>query len=123
MGIHVFNPTTALQHGKPSKQLMQEHVKKSKLLMVLVSPSYFDSEWCRAEVEAAMEANVLTVPVYSGDDYTLRAMQDLINSEDHKEIRKFVFSQNLVDVNNTAFSLETIRNIKMVIGKVGLTPI
>ena len=37
---------------------MEEHARNSKLMLSLISPQYFDSGFCRAEILSASAANV-----------------------------------------------------------------
>ena len=50
-----------------TKDMMGRHPAGSVVLLALVSPNYFGSEWCRYEAVSAKQAGVPIIPVYSGD--------------------------------------------------------
>ena len=65
-GLEMFNQKRDLSGVDVNRQEMEDHARGSKLVLALLSPGYFGSKWCRAEVEAADKAGVTIVPVFSG---------------------------------------------------------
>ena len=61
---NIFNPKRDLAGAAVNSEAMQNHVRGSKVLLLLLSPLCFSSKWIRAEVMAALEAGVPIVPVY-----------------------------------------------------------
>ena len=115
-GLNVFNQKRDLAGAPVNKAAMKAHAVGSKVVMALLSPRFFDSEWCRAEVEAAAEAGVPIVPVYSGDDYTADTLLAIMKKErPHAEkghAVKAVFQENIIDVHNPAHNAQCISDIK-----------
>jgi hypothetical protein len=66
-GLNVFNSKRDLAGAPVTKDIMEQHAAGSVVLLALVSPGYFDSEWCRYEAISAKNAFVPIIPVYSGD--------------------------------------------------------
>ena len=65
--MYVFNQKRDFAGEHVSTGAMQRHVRASKVVLALVTPpNYFDSMYCRAEIEAAAEAGVPIVPGHSG---------------------------------------------------------
>ena len=57
--LDVFNPTTHLSHvPQIDKAAMRGAVKRSSLVVAALSDAFFESDWCAAEIEAAMEAGI-----------------------------------------------------------------
>ena len=68
---------TALLCNVLPQAAMQAHALGSKVVLALLSLGIFDSEWCRAEIEAAAAAGVPIVPVYSGEHYAANQVLEL----------------------------------------------
>ena len=58
--------------GLERRSQASEHAANSMVTLALLSPKFFDSEYCRAEVEAAAASKFCksVIPVYSGQYYT-----------------------------------------------------
>ena len=66
-GLNVFSSARDYAGSTPSKELMGQHIAGSVVLLLLLSPTYVDSPWCRHEALSAKHAGVPIIPVYSGD--------------------------------------------------------
>ena len=116
MDLNVFNQRRDLAGVEVNKAEMQAHAMGSKVVLPLLSPGYFDSEWCRAEVEAAAEAGVPIVPVYSGGSHTenqIKALLGLRSDPIKGAAVKACFKENLIDVHNPAHMNECISDLKV----------
>ena len=98
-GLRVFNPDKDLQGSTPTKDVMTAVARNSKVLLALLSPSFFNSEWCRAEVEAAAQAGVPIIPVYAGSAYSRTQIMQL--KQGGSAAVNAAFRENLIDVHNT----------------------
>lgn len=117
LGYKVFNQKRDFAGVQVSKAQMQEFAKNSTVVLALVSPQYFDSQWCRAQVEAADENGVPIVPVYSSANYSRNSMLDLMQRMDDPEVGKavkacFKRGKNLIDVHNVEHVSSVNKSIK-----------
>lgn len=85
--LNVFNPDMDMSRlnvdGGASVELMQEHVRVSKLVLAIISRggAIFKSECCRAELTAAKDAGIPVMPVYNGDKSSLQDVKDHIDGK------------------------------------------
>lgn len=70
MGATVFNQKRDFAGDKVSIQAMEKYVRQSGILIAFITPRYFDSVPCRAEVEAAAAANITIIPVHSAHHHS-----------------------------------------------------
>ena len=117
--LQVFNPTTALQHGQPTKELMQAGVCKAKVFVCILSPGYFQSPWCVAEAQAALESDIPVVPVFSGEEYGQKQILKLMDKSD--PLRSYIFQENLMDIHNTQCPEVCIGNLQTIARRFILT--
>ena len=86
------------------------------LSLALLSPGYFDSKWCRGEVEAAKEAGVPIVPVYSGEDYGKKQITSLLDNNKDDPVKAVAvsaaFGENLLDANNGEHTDQVTQNLQ-----------
>ena len=104
-GLHVFNQKRDFAGAEVTVEVMQEHVRASRVLIVLITPNFFYSAPCRAEVEAAVASGVPVIPVHSGEDHTYKHTLDWIKKEHDLVIGPavracFRKNENLIDINN-----------------------
>lgn len=85
-GWHVFQPNTDLVN--PCIDEMAAAVRESTFVVVILSPTYFDSKYCCAEATAAMKAKKPTIAVYDGDNYRCTGSPDCEVMSWKKEARK-----------------------------------
>ena len=114
-GFNVFNQKLDLAGQEVSLEEMQKHAKGSSLIIALLSPNYFESKWCRGELEAAKEAGVPIVPVYSGEDYVKKQILGLLDERDDPEKAvavKAAFVENLLDANNGEHAEQVTQNLQ-----------
>jgi hypothetical protein len=97
----VYNPTTQLSHvEKINKAAMQLAVKRSRLVIAAISEAFFASAWCEAEIEAAMEAGIKVIPVYSGDDHGAKVVDKWVAQYRRHKTFGYMFKENARDVLN-----------------------
>jgi len=116
MGLKVFNQKRDFAGRPVSIEAMQGHVRRSKLFIALITPGYFNSGPCRAEVEAAMAAGIPIIPVHSGADHSYKKILDFMLSENDLVIGQavrgcFRQQENLFDINNPAHVQTVVRDI------------
>ncbi len=74
------------------------------------------SKWCRGELEAAKEAGVPIVPVFSGEDYGKKQILGLLdqNRDDPEKAAavKAAFGENLLDANNGEHAEQVTQNLQ-----------
>lgn len=92
--FEVFEPTKDLHD--PTVREMREHVISSSVLIVIASPSYLDSRYCREELQAAKAKKLKLLPVYDGDKYVQDVVMSWKTAGD--DLASFLYSQNLVKV-------------------------
>lgn len=84
---------------------MEDGVRTADLLLVVLSPGYFESKYCRAELRAGLESGKPVIPVYDGDRYvpaTVMAWRDIAPTEEApRALRHYPYSTNLVRVIDT----------------------
>lgn len=73
--VPVFNPTTAFQRVPATKAAMAEQVRESQLVIAAMSHAFFESTYCLYEIQAAADAGIKVVCVFSGD-YTSNAQME-----------------------------------------------
>lgn len=117
-GYNVFNPKAHLrdtEEGRVTKEEMQNHVRGSKIFLMIISERYLDSEWCRAEVLAAQQAQragTKVFPCYAGEEYTRKQVLKLKRRSD--VVHDFIFSQNLNDIHNTEHGEDCVERIRAI---------
>ena len=85
--LNVFNPDVDMSRlvveGGASGELMQRHVRGSKLVLAVFSRggALFNSKWCCMELAAAREAGIPVVPIYNGDTTSLQDVKDHIDGK------------------------------------------
>ena len=106
-GHDVFNPTTHLvtEYDKVNVDAMQDAVKKSKIIFAAISEEFFNSYYCKKEIEAAKENNIKVIPVFSGDDYSKKQIDKWIRQYNGTSLG-YIFEENVRDVLNS-YSNET----------------
>ena len=107
MGVRVFNQKRDFAGAPVTIDAMTRFVRHSKVVVALVTPSFFDSAPCRAEVETAWKAGIPVVPTHSGMDHGARQILQLIDLADDPvkgQAVKACFrrGENLMDVHNPA---------------------
>lgn len=115
MGLNVFNQRRDLAGVTVNLAEMQAHAQGSRVILALLSPSYFDSKWCRGEVEAAAAAGVPIVPVYAGGSYAEKDIKKLMEARNDPErgtAIKACFKENLIDVHNPTHLSDCISDLK-----------
>lgn len=93
-GREIFEPTKDLHN--PSKVEMRENVAASDLILVIVSPSYLESEYCRVELEEARRSKKTVLPVYDGDSFVQKTALEWKTRGD--DLAEFLYSKNLIKV-------------------------
>lgn len=117
LDLDVFNPDMDMAvPGGANKELMQAHARSSALLLAIISKGapLFKSQWCRAEIRAAMEAGVPVIPVYSADDVSLRDVKAVIDGRvdglsrdaEHFSLVQYCFKEQIVEVVSTQHAAE-----------------
>ena len=61
--------------GTASSEAMADKVRESQLVISCMSPQFFKSKWCKKEIDAAADAGVKVISVFSGD-YTSNAQME-----------------------------------------------
>lgn len=123
MGYEVTSRRTVATHRKRdlagvevSKAEMCRHAVGSCVVLALLSPSYFDSKWCRAELEAASDAGVPIIPVFAGEHHTysqILGLNDALRSDSEKRAAvRAAFGENLIDVHNPSHAEDCDRDIR-----------
>ena len=107
-GAVVFNQKRDFAGAPVNRQAMESVVMASKVVLALITPSYFDSEPCRWEVEAAANAGVVVVPVHAGEHHTPHSILKMIGLRDDPikgaaARACFCRGENLIDVCNIRF--------------------
>ena len=67
LGVPVFNPTTEFMKQDASKATMGKAAADAQVVIAALSHELFRSKWCLAELQAAYNAGVKIVPVFSSD--------------------------------------------------------
>lgn len=67
--IPVFNPLEDFVGQQATVEKMEEFVAKSPLLIACLSPEFFRSKFCFAEVNAAAKHGIPVVPVVAGEEF------------------------------------------------------
>ena len=118
-GLKVFNQKRDLAGAEVSMGAMREHAANSLVTLALLSPSFFASKYCRAEVEAAdaSEFCQAVVPVYSGDAFIENRWgkpTDLKRDEapEKQAAIKAVFVENIIDVHNPAHMDQCVSDVR-----------
>ena len=125
LGLNVFNPDVHMSRlvmdGGASGVLMQQHVRKSKLVLAVLSPGgpIFRSPWCCLELSAAKEAGIPVLPIYNGDVSGLLQIKDLIDGrvkglgKDAAEydLIKYVFKEQVLELVSTQHASENAQRI------------
>ena len=112
----VFNQLRDLAGEKVSKKTMVAHAQGSKVVLALLSPKYFESKWCRAELEGAKAAGIPIVPVFAGNENVRKEIIGLLkkftDDKEKKAAVKAAFDENLIDVYNSDHIKEVVEDIK-----------
>jgi len=129
LGCKVFNPTVDMQGAKVSLEVMQEHVRGSKVLVVMPGPGHCKSKWCRGEVMAGIEAQIPIVRVFAGQGITSSALLAMKSQdaeklaggeadekvlEEVRRIRDFTFQPPLTDVRHEDHTEECVKAAKLI---------
>lgn len=69
-GLKVFNQKRDLAGAQVNIEAMELHVQHSRLMLILLSPGYFKSLYCCAEVMAADKAGIPVLTVYSSRQFS-----------------------------------------------------
>jgi len=123
LGCNVFNPTVDMQGAKVSLEVMQAHVRGSKVLVLMPGLGHCKSPWCRGELLAGIEARTPIVRVFAGQAMTEAQLlsyrnedpEKLAGSSENKVVeetaivRDFAFRQPMFDVRNEDHSEECVR--------------
>ena len=101
-GLEVFSPTTDLPdyYEKVNAEAMQDAVKKSKMIFAALSDGFFDSSWCKKEIEAAMKNGIKAIPIYSGNAHGADKVDKWIKEYKDDSAFKYMFKENARDVLN-----------------------
>lgn len=97
----VFEPVRDLR--RPSEAEMRERVRQSDIVLVVLSPGYFNSPYCRAEADEAMQQRRVAIPVYDGVLHlhdTVMGWLDVETDPPTRNLRRYVYSGNIVRVND-----------------------
>lgn len=108
-GVKVFDPFTDLAH--PSKAEMAAAVGASKLMIAVLSPNYFASEFCCVEARAAQEAGITIIPVYDANKWShlIMTWRDQDTATSDQSLRRAVYATNIVPVVYTPNQAGTIQ--------------
>lgn len=122
LGFKVFDPDYDMNKEQDvNTETMQRAVRASRCCIVLLSPSYFSSKYCRAELRAALEANQkMVLPAYSSDLYGRKEIEGLISApvdklklpEEDDWLRKKLFQAQQLRCLHSSDTTETGKNIK-----------
>ena len=131
LGATVFNQKRDFADAPVSIEAMQAFVRQSRVVIALITPNYFASAACRAEVEAAAEAAIVVKPVHSGEDHPYKQVLDGLfhvlrpgaapavtwDLADDPGVGAavracFKRGENLLDVNNAPFRSQCTENVK-----------
>ena len=116
-GLNVFNPKQDVAGEQLSIDDMRRHAANSMLLLAVLSPRFFDSKYCRAEVEAAAESAFCraVIPVYAGQYYTHTQTTALMKQKDPAKQKAIdaAYKLNVMDVHNLAHMEDCVASIRM----------
>ena len=111
--LNVFNPTVHLTHyNEINVQAMQDAVTKSKLVIAALSDEFFESDWCKKEIEAAKDNDIKVIPVYSGDDHGSKQIDKWVKKFTNDSPFKYIFKENARDVLNKQNTSSTDKTLK-----------
>eukprot|EP00428_Durinskia_dybowskii_P045452 CAMPEP_0170353614 /NCGR_PEP_ID=MMETSP0116_2-20130129/78125_1 /TAXON_ID=400756 /ORGANISM="Durinskia baltica, Strain CSIRO CS-38" /LENGTH=844 /DNA_ID=CAMNT_0010607553 /DNA_START=201 /DNA_END=2733 /DNA_ORIENTATION=- len=130
LGCNVFNPTVDMQGAKVSLEVMQRHVRGSRVLVVMPGPGHCKSMWCRGEVLAGIEAKIPIVRAFAGQATSMSALlafreedpraslageeADEETVEEVRKIRDFTLQPPMVDVRHEDHTEETVKAAKRI---------
>ena len=107
--------------SKPNLEAMKQAVKSSKLVIAALSDKFFESDYCKGEIEAAKEGNIKVIPVYAGQHNPASKVGKWINEFKHKDSTyEYIFQEQVRDVlnnQNRIATKEKLREIKSLVKK------
>ena len=127
LGLNVFNPDMDMSRlrvdGGASGELMQQHVRASKIVLAVLSRNgpIFKSPWCLMELRAAKAAGIPIIPIYNGDVSALNDIKDHINgnvngleqgSEIFEDLVKYIFKEQILELVSTQHASEVAKRLK-----------
>ena len=131
LGATVFNQKRDFADTPVSMEAMRGFVRQSCVVFALITPHYFDSAPCRAEVEAAAEAGIVVKAVHSGEDHLMKLVLDgafhVLSGRAEAAVTWdladdptvgaavracFRRGENLLDVNNAPFRTHVADNVR-----------
>ena len=126
LGLNVFNPDVDMSRlrvaGGASGELMQQHVRASKIVLAVISRdgAIFKSQWCRMELMAAKEAGIPIIPIYNSDFSALQDIKDHIDgkveglgrgTEVYEQLVKYVFKEQIIELVSTQHASEVAQRL------------
>jgi len=127
MGLRVFDPDVDLKGKKVGIEEMQRHVGMSKVCLVLITSSYFESKFCRGELRGAIEllGERRIVPCFSNANMAHNQVKKMIKSP-HAELgipeediapldlRDRLFKGHQIECIHSPDAMETVEHLKRV---------
>ena len=86
--------------NKPNLEAMKEAAKSSKLVIAALSDKFFESSYCKGEIEAAKEGNIKVIPVYAGEHNPASRVNKWINEYYKDSTYEYIFQEQVRDVLN-----------------------
>ena len=127
LGLNVFNPDIHMSRleidGGASGELMQHHVRASKVVLVVLSRDgpIFKSPWCLMELKAAKEAGIPIIPIYNGDDSSLMDIKNHIDgkvaglspgSQIYEGLVKYIFKEQILELVSTQHASDVAQRLR-----------
>jgi len=120
-GLRVFNPTSDLSHcPEINSEQMANCVKRSRLVLVALSEGFFESSWCKAEVNAARQSGIKVIPIYSGDAHASTQADTWVKDYRSDPVYNYIFRENIRDVLNRQNRSSTIDTLNYVASLLGV---
>ena len=111
--LTVFNPDSDLTlFEKPNLDAMKQAVKSSELVIAALSDKFFESDYCKGEIEAAKEGNIKVIPVYAGEHNPASRVNKWINEYYKDSTYEYIFQEQVRDVLNNQNRIATNGKLK-----------
>ena len=111
--LNVFCPENVLtKFSKPNLEAMKQAVKSSKLVIAALSDKFFESSYCKGEIEAAKEGNIKVIPVYAGEHNPASRVNKWINEYYKDSTYEYIFQEQVRDVLNNQNRIATKGKLK-----------
>ena len=120
-GLQVFNPTSDLSNcPEINSGQMANSVKRSSLVLAALSEGFFESSWCKTEVNAARQSGIKVIPIYSGDAHASTQADIWVKDYGSDPVYNYIFGENIRDVLNQQNRSSTINTLNYMASLLGV---